>query len=323
MIRLGKHEGLGNVVLEEVPVPDLGPREILVRNHVTLISRGSEILARYMKAEAVDPAIMGYSAAGMVEAVGEQVSEFTIGDRVAAAAPHAEYVAVDLDRAQGPWAVKLPAEASFESATFWPLATSSVVWCWTANPLPEETVVVVGQGLVGSGIMQVLKREHNHPRVLVTEALPLRRKLAEGLGADVVINAAEEDPVARVRELTDGRGADVVIETVGGPPGLKTFPQSLAMTAQGGRLVVVSLYHGGPLPLDAAMLMSRSVLGGNLNMRSRWEASEVALQILADGRLPFESMVTHRFHFRQAKEAFDLLCDRLGEAMAVLLMWDW
>lgn len=321
MVRLGKHEGLGNVVLEEVPVPEIGPREVLVRNHVTLISRGSEILARYMKTEAVDPAIMGYSAAGMVEAVGEKVSEFAVGDRVAAAAPHAEYVAVDLDRAQGPWAVKLPAEVSFESATFWPLATSSVVWCWTAAPLPEETVVIVGQGLVGSGIMQVLKREHKHPRVLVIEALPLRRRLAERLGADVVINAVAEDPVARVRELTDGRGAEVVIETVGGPPGLKTFPQSLAMTAQGGRLVVVSLYHGAPLPLDAAMLMSRSVLGGNLNTRSRWEASEVALQMLADGRLPFEAMVTHRCHFRQSKQAFDLLYDRLGEAMAVLLVW--
>ena len=72
MLRVAKPEGFGNVVLEEVPLPEVGPREVLVKNKVSLISRGSEILRRYMREEAVDPAIMGYSVAGVVEQVGAE-----------------------------------------------------------------------------------------------------------------------------------------------------------------------------------------------------------------------------------------------------------
>ena len=67
MIRVIKPEGFGNIQLEEVPVPEISERQVLVRNHTTLISRGSELFARYNQEQAVDAAIMGYSAAGVVE----------------------------------------------------------------------------------------------------------------------------------------------------------------------------------------------------------------------------------------------------------------
>ncbi|MEZ4639208.1 MAG: hypothetical protein R2856_30295 [Caldilineaceae bacterium] len=61
MFRVAKPEGIGNILLEDVPMPAVGPQDVLVRNQVSLISRGSEILRRYMHSEAIDPAIMGYS----------------------------------------------------------------------------------------------------------------------------------------------------------------------------------------------------------------------------------------------------------------------
>ena len=72
MIRVTKPEGFGNIVLEEVPIPPVGLNEVRVRSKVSLISRGSEILRRYMHEEAIDPRIMGYSLAGVVDAVGER-----------------------------------------------------------------------------------------------------------------------------------------------------------------------------------------------------------------------------------------------------------
>ena len=74
MLRVAKPEGFGNIVLEEVPMPPVRPQEVRVRSKVSLISRGSEILRRYMSEEAINPAIMGYSLAGVVDAVGSEVA---------------------------------------------------------------------------------------------------------------------------------------------------------------------------------------------------------------------------------------------------------
>ena len=92
MRRIGKLAGVGNIVVEEAPRPSPGEREVLVRMVSSLISRGSEIGRRYLREEAIDPAIMGYSVAGVVEEVGAAVTEYRPGDRVCAVAPHAEYV---------------------------------------------------------------------------------------------------------------------------------------------------------------------------------------------------------------------------------------
>jgi NADPH:quinone reductase-like Zn-dependent oxidoreductase len=70
MWRVAKPEGVGNVVVERVPVPEPGPGEVLVRIRVSLISRGSELWRRYEMEHAVSPEAMGYSTAGVVERLG-------------------------------------------------------------------------------------------------------------------------------------------------------------------------------------------------------------------------------------------------------------
>src|SRR5439155_14591089 len=139
MIRVIKPEGFGNIQLEEVPVPEINERQVRVRNHTTLISRGSELFARYNQEQAVDAGIMGYSAAGVVETVGAAVTEFRAGDRVTVVAPHAEYVVGDVDSPTGArFVIRLPDDVPFESGAFLPLATGGVEWaasvlgvgCW-------------------------------------------------------------------------------------------------------------------------------------------------------------------------------------------------
>jgi L-iditol 2-dehydrogenase len=321
MHRVAKHAGIGNIAIEETAVPRPAERQVLVKLSASLISRGSEILARYQKEEPVDHSRMGYSAAGTVVGVGPAVADFAVGDRVSVVAPHAEYVVGELDTYPQPRVVKLPAEVSFEAATFLPLATSANVWCRTADIQRHESVVAMGQGLVGSLCMQVAK-QYQPRQVIAVDALPLRCELATRLGADQTVNASEQDPVTAVRELTGGRGAEVVLETVGGPPGVKSFAQSLELCAAGGRVVLISLYHGQALPLDASAVMNKRVLGGNLEMGRRAWASALALRMLADRRLPVEEMVTHRLQFMQAPEAFHLLNDRLGETLGVVLTYE-
>ena len=82
MKRVAKHAGQFNIVIEEAEVPKIGPTEVLIRAERSLISRGSELWRRYIREEAIDPRIMGYSLAGQVTEVGAQVKQFKAGDRV-------------------------------------------------------------------------------------------------------------------------------------------------------------------------------------------------------------------------------------------------
>ena len=105
MKRVAKPAGKFNVVVEDAPTPAVGPHEVRVRNVRSLISRGSELWRRYIREEAVDPQIMGYSVGGVVDAVGTQVEGFAPGDRVGVSGPHAQFVVQDSrtgSRADGP-----------------------------------------------------------------------------------------------------------------------------------------------------------------------------------------------------------------------------
>ena len=215
MKRVIKPEGAYHVEIEDVPLPEIRQTEVLIRTERTLISRGSEIWRRYVREEAIDHQMMGYSLAGTIVQVGAQVDDFSMGERVAALAPHAEYVAVEVVNSRHkPSVVSLPDAVTSEAATFWPLATSSVLWMRDTGVGSDDTMAILGQGLVGSCCMQVARHLHDC-RVIAVDALSLRCDLAEQLGASAVVNAGETDPIAAVKELTDGRGADVVVEAVG------------------------------------------------------------------------------------------------------------
>ncbi|NOZ20306.1 MAG: zinc-binding dehydrogenase, partial [Planctomycetes bacterium] len=262
MKRLAKPEGFGNVIVEEVDVPEIGDGEILVRIHRSLISRGSEIGGRYRKEGAVDADRMGYSAAGTVEKVGDGIDDVAVGDRVSLIAPHGEYGVGKMEWRPGePSYVKIPDEMSFEHATFIPLARSSVGWARSACIEEGGTVVVLGQGLVGALCLQTV-REMKPSKVIAVDAIDMRCDLAKTLGADVVVNVSKQNAVKAVRDATNGRGADVVMDCVGGPAGVKSFAQAQDMVRGGGVIQVVGLYHEAPLPLEASKIQGKLIVGG-------------------------------------------------------------
>lgn len=322
MYRIAKPEGFGNVILEEVPIPDCGPRDVLVRNRTSLISRGSEILRRYMHEEAIDPAIMGYSVGGVVEAVGEEAADrFQPGDRVAVVAPHAQFVLQDIDAMEGTRIWPVPSDISFEQAAFLPLALGGVMWAGAPSIGPSDTVVVLGQGLVGNLVMQGV-RQHQPAQLITVDTIASRCQLSQQLGANTVINGSEEDPVAVVREFTNGQGATVVIDCVGGKPGLTSFAQAQEMVADGGTLHLIGLYHGAPLPLDASKIQRKRLIGGYYGTANRTEMLPKTIALLQTGAIQIEPLISHRFPYKDAKAAYDLLYARLSEAMGVLLEWD-
>ena len=320
MWRVGKHEGLGNIVMEQVPIPDLGPKEVLVRVHRSLISRGSELWRRYVMPGPVDPRSMGYSTAGVVERVGAEVTWFTPGDRVSCTAPHAEYAVGDASAAAKRRLVHLPDDVPFVDGTFQPLITSSIGWTAAAGIQPQHSVVILGLGLVGNLVMQAATRFMSG-QLCGIDMLPIRRRLAEERNMGTIIDGAARDPVVSVLELTDGKGADIVIDCVGGRAGIKSFEQAQDMLVPGGLLQIIGLYHDGLLPLDAAKMQRKRLIGGYLMETDVDAMARAAMEALSSGLVQAAPLVTHHFPGNQAKEAFDLLYEHPEDAMGVILEW--
>jgi threonine dehydrogenase-like Zn-dependent dehydrogenase len=280
--------------------------------------------ARYTRDHAVSPDIMGYSMAGTIDAVGPGVSHFAVGDRVVSLAPHAEYTVrrATVDGLEGQaMVVALPDDVSFDAAPYYPLVSGAVTWVEIGAAGSTDTVVILGQGLVGSLMLQVMKA-NGHGYTIAVDALDSRCQLASQLGADRVINARDEDPVAAVRKLTQSIGAHMVVYAVGGPAGPAAFEQGLDMLAVDGVLHLIGLYEDQPLSLPSGKIQRRKLLGGYYGRRIGLAQYRRAMALLASEAIDTERMTTHRFAFTQAAEAFDLLWNRPGEALGVVLDWE-
>lgn len=325
MWRTAKHEGVGNIVLEQVPIPDVGPTDVLTRTQVSLISRGSELWRRYVYKEALPPSMMGYSTTGIVDQVGQGVTSVAHGDRVVVGAPHAEYsispMYADKRGSSLPLVRPLHADVSLEDGTFQPLCTSAAAWSESARITSDDRVVILGQGIVGNLVMQFMRR-YKPAQLIAVDALDLRLRIAKEVGAPEVVHAGEEDPVAAVQRLTGGAGATIVVDGVGGAAGLKSFSQAQEMLAPGGLLQLIGLYHGEPLGLDASKIMGKRLLGGMLHGTDLAAASALGMAALASGEVSVKPMITHRFSGKQVKEGYDYLYEHPDQAMGVLFEWE-
>ncbi|MYE87440.1 zinc-binding dehydrogenase [Candidatus Poribacteria bacterium] len=320
MIRVIKPEGFGNIQLEDIPIPEINSRQVLVKTHTTLISRGSELFRRYIMEEAIPPRMMGYSLTGVIEQIGSAVTEYEVGQRVMVVAPHAEYAVGEVDASVEGRVVPLPDDISFEEGTFLPLSISSIAWADSSGVQEGDTIVILGQGIVGSLMLQVL-RGYNPDRIITVDATSLRCQFSTELGADVTINASEEDPVEAVQRLTDGNGADLVIDCVGGHAGVKSFEQAQDMGRRKGTLQLIALYQGEPLPLHSSKIMSKRLVAGILTDEPRGQIAQRAIEKIRSEEIQAAQMVSRRFPYQNAKEAFDFLWEHPDEALAVQLLW--
>ena len=328
MQRLEKLAGFGNVQMVETNVPIPGPDEVLVRVHRSLISRGSELFARYVKEEAMPARIMGYSDAGEVVETGDTVKGITVGQRVKVLAPHAQFVTKTAT--DGLAVFPIPEGLSYDSATFMALAAGGVAWSRSTPINPGDTVVVLGQGLVGNLYAQAV-RDRQPGKVIVVDATELRCRIARECGADEVINVSETDSVEAIMDLTRGRGADVLVECVGGTSGIKSFEQAQRMIKSDGTIHMIAKYQAGDgvrgsglLPLDSSVMQGKQIIfgfwksPGGPNTRDLTDTADM----LMDGRIRVDPLITHRMPWQDTPDAYHMLYKDLTSALGVILEWD-
>lgn len=260
----------GGVVVEDVPAPHVGDKNILVQVEYSCISAGTELagvslsgmplyrralkqpenVARVLemmrdqgvkrtmdrvrgKLSAGSPT--GYSAAGRIVAIGSQVDGFAVGDRVACAgagiANHAELIDVPVNLA-----VRIPDDVSSADASTVTLGAIALQGVRRAAPTLGETIVVVGLGVLGQMTAQMLTA--NGCRVIGIDLAPDRLKLARDKGIWRTIDPADQDYVGQVRRLTDGYGADAVIVTAATPSN-DVISQAFQACRKKGRAILV------------------------------------------------------------------------------------
>lgn len=274
--------------LTEMPVPEPGPDDVLVRVSACGIC-GSDVHGLDgSSGRRIPPLVMGHEAAGVVAAVGSRVTEFREGDRVTFDSTvscgacffcrrgeinlcdnrqvlgvscgdyrrhgaFAEYVAVPRQIVY-----KLPDSLPFEEAAMIE-AVSVAVHAVNLTPIRlGDSALVVGTGMIGLLALQAL-RLAGCGRLIAVDIDDAKLKMAQALGADEVINAAAADVPAAVRELTSGRGADVAIEAVGATGPIQT---AIASLRKGGALTLVgNITPTIELPLQAVVTRQLRLTG--------------------------------------------------------------
>lgn len=257
----------GNTILEEVPAPEVKKGHILIQSTYSLVSLGTErMLVEFGKAgwiakarqqpdrvkqvldkikadglmptlEAVfnkldQPLPLGYCNVGKVIAVGEGVTDFKVGDRVASNGPHAEFVCVPVNLA-----AIVPEGVSDEEASFTIIASIGLQGIRLLQPTFGETIVVTGLGLIGLIAAELLRA--NGCRVIGIEIDAQKRALALTKGIEVV-DPLQDDVVKTVLTLTGGIGADGVLLTASAKNN-DIIAQAAQMSRKKGRIVLTGV----------------------------------------------------------------------------------
>ncbi len=265
------------------------------------------------------PLPLGYCNVGVVGEVGTGVAGFAVGDRVISNGKHAEVVLVPVNLC-----AKVPDTVSDEEAAFTVLGAVALQGIRLVQPTLGEAVVVTGLGLVGLLTVQLL-RAHGC-RVLGLDFDPDKLALARRFGAEVVDLSAELDPLRAAEAFSRGRGVDAVIVTAA-TRSSEPMHQAAQMCRKRGRIVLVGvtgleLSRDDFFKKEISFQVSASYGPGRYDPNYeekgqdypvgfvRWTEQrnfEAVLDMMADGRLDVQPLVSHRFAIVEAAQAYELV----------------
>jgi L-iditol 2-dehydrogenase len=339
------YRGIDDVRLEEVPVPEIGPGEMLVRVHTCGIC-GTD-LKKISTGSHSAPRIFGHETSGVVAKVGAGVREYTIGDRVmvfhhipcrecyycrhqtfAQCATYkkvgctagfdpsgggfSEYVRV-MDWIVQKGTVRIPDDVSFAQACFVEPVNTCIKGIETLHLKPAETVLVIGQGPIGTILAVLAKRAG--ARVITSDLYPARLTIAKSFGLSQTIDASKADVGQTVREITEGRGADAVILAVGGSSLVRP---AMDAARPGGRVLLFAQTTRGEVTIDpAAVCVDEKTLLGSYS--ASVELQEESVRFVMNREMNLERLISHRFPLERSVEALKLAAHPQPDSMKIVI----
>ena len=339
------YHGINDVRMEEVPVPEIGPGEILVRVHTCGIC-GTD-LKKIATGSHSAPRIFGHETAGVVAKVGEGVRKFSVGDRVVvfhhipcgecyycrhktfaqcvaykkvgctagfepSGGGFAEYVRV-MDWIVDKGTVRIPDGTSFEQASFAEPVNTCIKGIETLRLEAGETVLVMGQGPIGLILATLAKRAG--ARVITSDLYPERLTMAHSLGLNLTIDASKSDAVQTVRGMTEGRGADAVILAVGGTGLIRP---AMDAARPGGRVLLFAQTVRDEVTIDpAAVCVDEKALLGSYS--ASVELQEESVRFVMNREMDLERLISHRFSLASGVEALQLAAHPRPDSMKIVI----
>ena len=345
-MRAGVFREKGIVRLEEVPVPEIGDSEVLIKIAACGVCGTDikKIFHRYVE----PPQILGHELAGSVVATGRGVTQWKPGDRVmsfhhipcgkcfycerrlfsqckqykttgltAGFTPNgggfAEYVKAM------PWVaergiVALPDNVSFEEATFIEPINTILKAVQKARVAAGETVLVIGCGPIGLQLLMVARLAG--PRLYTSDPIAVRRAKSISLGAMESFDTSGGKLVEEIKARTEGRGADAVLVAVAHP---SVVVEALAAARPGGRVLLFAA--NDPVtkiefPAAAVGIDEKEILG---SYSAAVDIQEAAAELVLRKKLPVMDLVTHRFPLDRIQQALELAASPTEESLKVLI----
>jgi predicted dehydrogenase/threonine dehydrogenase-like Zn-dependent dehydrogenase len=360
----------GALDIGEVPLPAVGSREVLVRNHYSFVSMGTEkmkvsqarmslavkakerpdqvkLVLNTLREQGLIPTLrkvqerlkaptpLGYSCAGTVVAVGSQVDEFRVGDRVACigegVATHAEYNAVPRNLV-----VRVPANVSLDAASSCAVGAIALNSIRQAKLELGESVAIIGLGVLGQLLVQLCRA--NGCRVIGVDLEPGKCALAVQSGAEAACGPEMDEAVYHALRMSGGLGVDAVLLAVS-TRDLGPIELAAMLVRDRGRVVcigktAIELDYRTWFGKEINFLFSRA-MGAGINERDyfthgmdypigyvRWTANrnmQAFLDLIAQGKLTIPGLITHRFPFSEAISVFDKIASgELSQAVGVV-----
>lgn len=341
----------GFTVLEDVPVPKVKSGYVLIKTTRSLVSLGTErMLVEFGKANIIDkarqqpdkvkqvfdkirtdgllptleavfnklgqPLPLGYCNVGKVIAVGKGVTEFVVGDRVASNGNHAEYVCVPKNLV-----AKIPESVSDEEAAFTVIGSIGLQGIRLLNPQLGETIVVIGLGLIGLIVAQLLKA--NGCKVIGVDFDQQKLDIASSMGIITINPGKGVDPVKFVKEKSNSVGADGIIITASSKSD-DIIHQACEMSRKRGRIILVgvvglNLQRDDFYKKELSFQVSCSYGAGRYDEEYeikghdyplayvRWTEKrnfETILQTIASGLLDVKSLITEQVELKDYQEIY-------------------
>jgi len=327
-MRVAMYYSNQDVRLEEMPVPQIGPGEVMMRVEASGIC-GTDLLEWYRLHKA--PLVLGHEVTGVIAAVGEGMKRYKVGDRICAAhhvpcntchyclsghhtvcdtlrqtnfdpGGFAEYVRLPrINVEQGIFT--LPDEISFEEATFVEPLACVLRGQRLAHLQPGQCVLVVGSGVAGLLHIQ-LARASGAGYIMATDIVDYRVEAARKFGADIAVQAKGYTP-AYLRQVADDRLADLVVICSGATSAIS---QALESVERGGTVLFFAPTDPGvSIPISVNDLFWRN----EITLTSSYGGSPTdyaaALELIQAGRIRVTEMITHRLGLAETGLGFQLV----------------
>lgn len=339
--------GVKQLSYEEIPVPAIADDEVLVQVRVVGLCQSDIKKILYPLYE--PPRIFGHETAGTIAAVGSEVKDWQVGQRVVAlhhipcmhcayclnenysmcdvyknitttagytpsGGGFAEYVKIPGHIVRNGGLIPIPDDITFEQASFVEPTNCCLKAVKKAQIAPGQTVLITGAGPIG--LMFIMLVKYFGARAITTDLIPSRIEKALSVGAEAAFDARDPDLVTKIHQLTQGMGVDVSLLAV---PSEKAFFQALDCTRKGGKILFFAEFPDElEIPINPNVLYRREIdLIGSYS--SSYRLQTLSADIVFNRRIDVDALVSDKYPLKDLAAAVEKAISPTPETFKILI----